>query len=81
MKKTELVKWLIMALNGVTDKNSRSAWRYAGALEGVMVMDGGIDRNKDLEYGKKDVECSMWKETRDEYYPEVILKRALEYYV
>jgi len=81
MTKQETVKWLIRTLSNVTDKNSKLAWRYAGSLESLMVVDGHFKAGVPFEYNKKPVYCSMWVDERKEYYPELILRMALEHYL
>jgi hypothetical protein len=81
MTKQETVKWLIRALSNVTDKNSKLAWRLAGSLESLMLVDGHIGAGVPFEYNKKPVYNSMWVDERKEYYPELILRKSLEFYI
>jgi len=80
MTKQEIVKWSIRALNSEVNKNSHNAWRHAGALDAMMVMDGHIKAGAKMTYMKVP-SVGNWDNERNEYYPEAILRMALEHYL
>ena len=82
MNKIDMIKWLIKKLVE-TDMNSKMAWRYAGALDAIMVLDGRFERGHVFEFKTftKGTGLFAWLNTRTESYPELILRYAIECYI